>query len=153
MTNWQDRIVGARMAVDDEYSSAIDNSGFSRQEWGMVMTAVEFDIRNADDDEHAELYADTSNLKDIMPEVESVAEMQSMGMGQQADSGGGGVLDSVKSALGLGGDGSDDADLERRVREAEDLVDGYATELQAHLEANGTWEEVLAAYREQDESA
>lgn len=151
MTDWQDRIVGARMAVDDEYSSAIDDSGFSRQEWGLVMTAVEFDVRNADDPDRAELYADTSNISDIMPEVENVAQMQSMGMGQGAgDGSGGGFLDSVKSALGLGSGGGGGENLERRVAEAKDLADGYASELQAYLEENGSWTDVLGAYRDQN---
>ena len=149
MSNWQDRIVGARMAVDTDYSPTIDSSSFSRQEWGLVMTAVDFDIRHADDPERAELYADTANVREIMPEVENVAQMQSMGMGQQSQpDSGGGFLDDVKSALGLGGGGggSDEPD-EARIREAEDLVDGYTTKLQAHLEANGSWEEVLETYR------
>ncbi|WP_255196065.1 DUF5799 family protein [Halorarius litoreus] len=151
MSNWQDRIIGARMAVDNDYSPTIDSSSFSRQEWGLVMTAVEFDIHNADDPDEAELYAETGKLRDIMPEVENVAQMQSMGMGQQSrpdDSGG--LLDNVKSALGLsgGGDGSDEPD-EDRIREAESLIDGYTTKLQAHLEANGSWEEVLEVYRQE----
>lgn len=148
MTDWQDRIVGARMAVDNEYSPTIDNSGFSRQEWGLVMTAVEFDIRHADDPDRAELYARTEHIRDIMPEVENVARMQSVGMGQQSGrDDGGGLLDSIKSSLGLSGSGSSDEPDEARIREAEDLVDGYTTRLQTHLEENGSWEDVLEVYR------
>jgi hypothetical protein len=150
MSDWQNRIVGARMAVDTEYSPTVDNSGFSRQEWGLVMTAVEFDIRHADDPDRAELYADTEHIRDIMPEVENVAKMQPMGMGQQQEQSGG-LLDNLKSSLGIGrgGGGSKEPD-EDRIREAEELVDGYAKQLQAHLEKNGSWEEVLEVYRESD---
>lgn len=150
MTGWRDRMVGARMAVDDEFSPEVDGSSFTRQEWGLVMTAVEFDVHRADDPAAAELYADTDRLPEIMPEVERVAEMQSMG-GAPRDESGGGLLDSVRSALGLSGGGADGVDQDR-VREAERLVDGYATALQAHLEETGSWADVLAAYREEDAS-
>lgn len=146
MSEWQDRIVGARMAVDNDYSPRIDNSGFSRQEWGLIMTAVEFDIRDAADDEEAELYADTSNLPEIMPEVENVAQMSSMGAAGNQQSSSGGFVDSVKSALGLGGGSSGGGVDEDRLSEAEELAQGYATELQRYLEQNDSWDEVRAAY-------
>lgn len=147
MSEWQDRIVGARMAVDNDYSPRINNSDFSRQEWGLIMTAVEFDIRDAADDEKAELYADTSNLPEIMPEVENVAQMSSMGTaGTQQNDSGGGFVDSVKSALGLGGGSGGNGMDEDRISEAEELAQGYATELQRYLEQNDSWDEVRAAY-------
>lgn len=149
MSDWQDRIVGARMAVDDSYASAIDNSQFSRQEWGLIMTAVEFDISDPADDERARLVADTSNVGEIMPEVERVAEMQGGGMagaGQTDRSGG--FLDSVKGALGLGGGGRGGGVDEDTVAAAESLVQGYAEELQAYLEDEGRWDEIRTAYRD-----
>lgn len=147
MTEWRDRMVGARMAVDDRFSSEVDDSSFSRQEWGLIMTAVEFDIHDPGDDEAAELYADTEHLPDVMPEVERVASMQSMAAARGRDAGGG-LLDSVKSAIGLSSGGGTDEPDPGRVREARELVDGYATALQLYLEENGSWADVRAAYLE-----
>ncbi|MFC7175758.1 DUF5799 family protein [Halosegnis marinus] len=144
MTDWQDRIVGARMAVDTEFADRVEASGFSRQEWGLVMTATEFDIEDGDE---PRLYADTSRLPDIMPEVEKVEERTPMGPGGQEESSGG-ILSNITSALGLGGDGGSSGDTEERVREAEELTQGYARELQRHLEEKGSWEDVVAAYRD-----
>jgi hypothetical protein len=152
MSEWQDRIVGARMAVDDEYAATIDNSQFSRQEWGLIMTAVEFDIREAADEQRAQLFADTSSLPQIMPEVEKVAEMNAMGGPQQPSGGGGGILGGLKDALGLGGSGGGTTSVDQqKVEAAERLVDGYASELQAYLEDEGRWTEVREVYVETTE--
>ncbi|WP_254823047.1 DUF5799 family protein [Haloglomus halophilum] len=150
-TAWSDRIVGARMAVDSEFSSEVDRSVFSRQEWGLVMTAVEFDIESAGDEETAELVANTDSLREVLPELERAREAQAaMAAGRDPDSGGGsGILDSVKGALGLDGDDDVEEIDEDQLREAERLADAYATELQAYLESNGRWEEIRTAYVEQ----
>jgi hypothetical protein len=146
MTDWQDMIVGDRMTVDDEFSRRVDNSRFSRQEWGLIMTATRFEIRNAEDEDAAELVADTSELSGIMPELENVANMGPMGRPQRDDSGGG-LFDSLFDALGLGGRDDDGTDQER-LEAAERLVGAYADELQAHLEAEGRWGDVRAAAAE-----
>lgn len=143
MSDWQDMIVGDRMAVDNEFSSTVENSQFSRQEWGLIMTATSFEIENADDEDAAELVADTTELPTIMPELENVANMGPMGQPVDDGGGGGGLLDSVFDALGLGGE--DDELDEERLEAAEALVGTYAEELQAHLEAEGRWSEVRAA--------
>lgn len=145
-SDWRDRIVGARMTVDDKYASTIDNSQFSRQEWGLVMTAVEFDIEHAANESEARLVADTSSLPDVIPELDRVREAQQMGAGGGGSRGDSGVLGTVKDALGLGG-GGDGMD-EEKLRAAEDLVDGYARELQTHLEERGRWQEIRAAATE-----
>lgn len=148
-TPWTDRIVGARMAVDSEFAPQVDASGFSRQEWGLVMTAVEFDIQQADSPD-AELVAVTETIRDVMPELERAREAQAAmaaGRDPSAESGGG-LLDTVKGALGLNDDNGDEFD-EARIREAADLADSYAVELQAYLEENDRWEEIRAAYRDQ----
>lgn len=154
MSDWQDKMVGARMAVDDSYSSAVDNSRFSRQEWGLIMTAVEFDIRDPADEERAELVADTSHLPDIVPELEKVANMQGAmgGMGEPDRGGGGGLFDSLKGALGLGGDDGTEVD-ESKVLAAESLAEGYAAELQAYLEEHGRWTEIRETYRQSRDRA
>jgi len=145
MSDWQDRIVGARMTVDTEYEDRVEASSFSRQEWGLVMTATEFDI---EDGEEPRLYADTEHLADIMPEVEKVAQRTPTNPGG-AEDGSDGIIGTVKSALGLGGSGGSSEPTEERVREAEQLTEGYARELQRHLEARGNWEDVVETYRDE----
>lgn len=143
MSNWTDAIVGDRMAVDREFSERVRESRFSNQEWGLVMTAVEFEIEHAEDPERARIVADTSKLPSIVPELEKVSE-QIGGMGE-AGGDSGGVLDSIRGALF--GDGSSDDDREKR-EAAERLTREYADALQSHLESNGTWEQVRIAYQE-----
>lgn len=150
---WTDMIVGARMAVDSEFSTQVDNSQFSRQEWSLLMTAVEFEVEHADDPERARLVADTSKVSDIMPEVQRAANMQGMQKpyGGQGTPGtgrsiGGGLLESVRDALGLGGgSGSAPAVDQATVSAAVSLVDRYATDLQSHLERENRWEDVRRA--------
>ncbi len=149
MSDWTDAIVGDRMTVDREFTDRVVNSRFSTQEWGLIMTAAEFEIEHADDPERARIVADTTKLPAIMPELENVRSgMAAMG-GPAAGAGsgggsGGGILDSIKGALGLGGDDANDEELAA----AEALVQEYADRLQEHLEENGTWEQVRIAYQE-----
>ena len=147
MTDWQDMIVGDRMAVDGEFDPRVDDSRFTRQEWGLIMTATTFEIENPEDGEAAELVANTEELRGMMPEIEKVAEMDPMG-GTPADDpdSGGGFLGSVFSALGLGGDGGGGPGGvdEEKLEAAETLVAEYAAELQAHLESEGRWDEIRA---------
>jgi len=42
--DWTDRIAGERMAVDKQFADRVEGSSFSNQQWGLVMTAVEFEI-------------------------------------------------------------------------------------------------------------
>jgi hypothetical protein len=151
MSEWTDAIVGERMTVDNEFTDRVSASRFSSQEWGLIMTATEFEIEKADDPDEARLVADTSSLPAIMPELENVrSQVAAMGgAGGQGGGGssGGGIVDSIKGALGLGGGdagGASDEELEA----AERLAQEYADELQAHLEDNGRWEQVRVAYRE-----
>ena len=150
MSEWTDAIVGERMTVDNQFNERVAASRFSSQEWGLIMTATELEIENADDPEAARVVADTSNLPAIMPELENLrSQMAGMGGapgGDAGGSGGGGLVDSIKGALGLGGgsDGPSDEELEA----AERLTQEYADELQAHLEEVGKWEQVRVAYQE-----
>jgi len=141
---WQDIIVGDRMAVDQEFSQRVADSEFSRQEWGLVMTAVEFEIENPGDAETARIVADTSKVEQVMPEMENIrSQMDAMGAGGGGGGGsstGGGVFDSVKNALGLGGGGSGVDD--DRLAAAERLAQEYADELQQRLESQGKWAQV-----------
>lgn len=146
---WQDRIVGDRMTVDQAFNDQVQRSQFSNQEWGMIMTAVEFDIENPESDD-ARLIADTTNVPTIIPELDKMNQrMAGPGGGQTQSSG---FLGSVKNALGLGssknGENSPDAD---RVQAAESLAQAYAEELQAHLEERGKWDDVRSAASQNDQ--
>jgi hypothetical protein len=150
MSEWTDAIVGERMTVDNQFNERVAASRFSSQEWGLIMTATEFEIENADDPEAARVVADTSSLPAIMPELENLrSQMAGMGGTPGGDSGGsdGGVVDSIKGALGLGGGGGS-GPSDEELEAAERLVQEYADELQAHLEEVGKWEQVRVAYQE-----
>lgn len=151
MSEWTDAIVGERMTVDNQFNDRVAASRFSSQEWGLIMTAIDFEIENADDPEEARVVADTSSLPAIMPELENLrSQMAGMGGapgGGETGGSGGGLVDSIKGALGLGGGGGggpSDEELEAAKR----LVQEYADELQAHLEEVGKWEQVRVAYQE-----
>ncbi|WP_254534581.1 DUF5799 family protein [Halomarina litorea] len=146
--NWTDRIVGTRMAVDREFEERLGQSEFERQEWGLVMTAVEFDIENPEDPESARLVGDTENLPAIVPELERIANENPMGGGSKKQSSG--VLGSLKNALGMGGD--DSKFDESKVQAAEALVAEYTDMLQARLEDNGRWAEICEAARTSKEA-
>ncbi|ESS03306.1 MAG: hypothetical protein A07HR67_01701 [uncultured archaeon A07HR67] len=148
MSEWTDAIVGERMTVDNQFNERVTASRFSSQEWGLIMTAAEFEIEHSNDPEAARLVADTSNLPAVMPELENVrSQVAAMGGGGgDAGGSGGGIVDSILGALGLGedADGASDEEIEA----AERLVQEYADELQAHLEEVGKWEQVRVAYQE-----
>ena len=130
---WRDVIVGDRMQVDQEFAERVRQSGFSNQQWSLVMTAVELELHGSGED--AELYANTERVRDIVPELDRITEQ----MGPGGGDGGGGLVDSVKSSLGLGGSAVD----EETVREAEQLATAYARTLEEHLRETGKWDRVV----------
>lgn len=143
-SDWTDAIVGERMAVDQQFAAEVRESSFSNQEWGLIMTAAEFDIVDADDAENARIEPDTSKVAGIMPEVEKMDRTMGGGPGTAAGSSdSGGVFSSVKDALGVGDEEESD-----RMDDAEALLERYAEMLQAHLVENGGWEQVRIAYQE-----
>ena len=149
MAHWTDSIVGDRMTVDREFNDNVVNSRFSSQEWGLIMTATEFEIENADDAEDARIVANTEKVPQIIPELDNIRkQMGAMGGGgQDSSSSGGGIVDSIKGALGLGGDGGKKGEQEK-LEDAERLTQAYADALQQHLEEKGKWEQVRVAYQE-----
>jgi len=150
MSEWTDAIVGERMAVDNQFTDRVTASRFSSPEWGLIMTATEFEIADADDPDAAQIVADTTNLSAVMPELENVrSQVAAMGGATNDDGGssGGGLLGSVLGALGLGGS-SDDSPSDEELEAAEQLVQAYADELQAHLVEVGRWEQIRIAYQE-----
>ena len=139
-SNWTDRIVGERMQVDQAFNEKVAASNFSNQQWGLIMTAVEFEIENPDDPESARIVANTSKVESIVPELENID--QRTGMAAQGGGGSGssgGLLDGVKSALGLGGGGGVDRE---QLAAAEELTQMYASDLQEKLQARGKWVDV-----------
>ncbi|GAB3683296.1 DUF5799 family protein [Salinarchaeum chitinilyticum] len=147
MSAWTDQFVGDRMAVDREFSQRVAASEFSSQEWGTIMTAVEFHVENPSSPEDARVVADTSKIDQVLPAIE---QMQGgMGMGGAPGSGGGsagadddskrggsGLFGSIKKSLGMGGDD----ESEHRAEAAAALADEYAQQFQDHLEKQGKWE-------------
>jgi len=128
------------MRVDKQFSDRVRASSFSNQQWGLVMTAVEFDIDGPEDPASARLVADTSKLGSIMPELDKVGRQGPMGAGADSSpsESSGGFLDGLKAALGIAGGDGDDG----RGEEAAELAQAYADELQAELESSGRWESV-----------
>ena len=150
MADWTDSIVGDRMSVDREFNDRIAASRFSSQEWGLIMTATEFEIEHPDDPDRARIVADTDKLPQMMPELERVrSQVGAMGGatddGDGGGGGGGGLIDSIKGAFGLGDGGGADRE---RLEAAERLTQEYADELQSRLESKGKWEQVRVAYQE-----
>ncbi len=144
MGEWTDQFVGDRMAVDQEFSERVAASEFTRQEWGTIMTAVEFEIVEAATPEQAELVAETSSVEQIMPALEQIQEgMGAMGAeptGQRQNESGG-LLGRITSKLGLSEEGDD---IDERLASAEGLADEYATAFQNHLEREGKWEQACS---------
>ncbi|MFD1646158.1 DUF5799 family protein [Haloarchaeobius litoreus] len=146
---WTDQVVGERMTVDKEFTQDVLNSEFTNQEWDLIMSAVEFEIENPDSPEEARIVANTEKVATIVPELDDInAQMQAMGGapggGSRNRGNGGGIVDSVKSALGMGGgDGDGDPDQER-IEAASELAARYGEELQEHLESKGRWAEICA---------
>lgn len=138
--DWTDLVVGDRMRVDQEFAPRVETSRFSRQQWGLIMTAVEFDIENPEDPEEARLVSETSNLPHVIPELDEIDRQVAAMGGAPAGESSGGLLSGVLDAIGLGG-GNDAEQLDA----AERLTQEYADLLQAHLETEGKWERVRTA--------
>ncbi|MFB6189036.1 MAG: DUF5799 family protein [Halapricum sp.] len=142
--NWTDMIAGERMQVDQEFEDRLTASSFSRQQWGLVMTAVEFEIENPDDPASARLYADTSKLSSVMSRIEQLGEQGGSmgGLSPEPSTGGsgGGLLSKLTSALSLGGGGGGG----KLQAEAEELAEEYAEELQNRLKNRGRWKTICA---------
>jgi hypothetical protein len=133
---WVEQIAGARMQVDQRFQDRIVDSEFTNQQWGLIMSAVEFEIRDPETPSEAELVANTDRVEQILPEVEDIP--QGMGGPPGGPSGGrsGGLLSRLKQLLS-GGD-SDEVDQDR-LDAATTLADEYVVELQTFLEDEGQW--------------
>ncbi len=139
--SWTDRIVGERMTVDQAFTTAVEDSRFSSQEWSLIMTATEFEIVDPATPERATLRANTDKVEQILPELERIRS-QTGAMGaptnDSAGASSGGLFASLKRSLGFGSERTYDAEREA----AERLTQAYADQLQAKLESNGRWESI-----------
>jgi hypothetical protein len=140
---WRDQLAGARMQVDQQFNDRVLSSEFSNQEWGLIMTAVEFDIEDPEDPETAELVANTDHIDQIMPELDNLPQGLGASPDSQSDSSGG-FLSSVKNALGLSPSTVDEPDSDD-FEAATALVEEYTAALQAHLEDEKQWAAVCSA--------
>ena len=142
---WRESLAGARMQVDQQFNDSVLNSQFTNQQWGLIMTAVEFDIEHPDQPEQARLVANTEKVKHVLPELDNVAQgMGGVPANQQQrsqSSGGGGLLGSLRNILGGGSGGGSSVDKER-LEAARTLTQEYADELQQFLEEQGRWEDI-----------
>jgi hypothetical protein len=148
---WTDMLAGARMQVDQQFQERLEQSDFTNQEWGLVMTAVEFEVLNADDPEEAQLVAEREQIRQIIPELDSIQrEMGGAARPVESNPDGSGMFGRIKQYLGfLSDDTSDETDQER-LATAKVLVDEYTEQLEAYLRERGRWEEVRQAAAEQD---
>lgn len=156
MPDWTDKLARARITVDKEFYEDVERSQFTEQEWGMIMTAVEWRVRNAEDPETARLVADTSKVSDILPQLREirtrVREAQ-RGVGRPrtlAD----GFTGWINGFVEMLGNVLSNEPRDARLRDAEKLANRYAIRVQEYLEDRGRWEEVrLAAAEEQRQAS
>jgi hypothetical protein len=155
MTNeWTDQLAGARMQVDQRFQETLEASSFTSQEWGLVMTAIDWDIENPEQPDEAELVADTDKLSEIIPELENI-QKQMGGAQRPVDEGPdtSGFLGRIKRYIHDLQSGSSGESSTKRLNDAEELVNGYTLELQNHLEERDRWEELCElAAAEQSQS-
>lgn len=142
--DWTNVIAAERMQLDQEFGDRIASSSFNRQQWGLVMTALELEIENPSDPDTARIVPDTSSVPAILPELDRIGQQGPMGMDSGSSGSSGGLVDSVKGALGFGGDSADD----ERLDEATELATEYCERLQETLESKGRWENVCQRARD-----
>ena len=143
---WTDQLAGARMQVDQRFQDTLEASSFTSQEWGLVMTAIDWDIENPKTPEEAELVADTDQLSEIIPELENIQNQ--MGGAQRPVEEGPdtrGFLGRIKRYVHDLTSNASGESSKKRYNDAVELVEGYTIELQSYLEERGRWEEICAA--------
>jgi hypothetical protein len=144
-SDWQDHLAGARMRVDQQFEQRVRDSRFSSQEWGLIMTAVEFEVRSADDPDSARLVADTDKLGAVVPELGKIQEEMGGAPRPPSGSSGGGLFGRLWQYLGgLTSDSGPEGSSDEQLEAARSLADDYAVELQAYLEEQGRWTDVCA---------
>jgi len=144
-SDWQDHLAGARMRVDQQFEQRVRDSRFSSQEWGLIMTAVEFEVQSASDPDSARLVADTDKVAAVVPELGKIQEEMGGAPRPSGGSSGGGIFGRLRQYLGgLTGDSGPEGSGDEQLEAARALADDYAVELQAFLEEQGRWADVCA---------
>ncbi|MEF8814848.1 MAG: DUF5799 family protein [Halovenus sp.] len=141
--DWTERLAGARMQVDRRFNDRVLDSRFTNQEWGLIMTAVEFDIDNPEHPGQAQLVAKTDHLEDIIGELDSI-QREMGGSPTSVDGGpaGNNIFGRLRQYLaGLKTNSGGGNDREKLLA-ASKLVEEYATELQQFLKEQGRWEDI-----------
>ena len=140
---WTDNLAGARMQVDQQFNDRILDSRFTNQEWGLIMTAVDFEIENPESPGEAELVANTDDLEHIVSELGNI-QQQMGGSPEPVDEGSsggllGGKLGKYIDALRTN---SRSGNEREKLEDATELVEAYTSELQAFLEEQGRWGQI-----------
>ena len=150
-TDWQDHLAGARMRVDQQFEQRVRDSRFSSQEWGLIMTAVEFEVQSAGEPDSARLVADTDKLQAVVPELGKIQEEMGGAPRPPSGSSGGGLFGRLRQYLGgLTSDSGPEGNSDEQLEAARELADDYAVELQAYLEEQGRWSDVCALAADAD---
>jgi len=138
---WTDQLAGARMQVDKQFNDRIIQSEFTNQEWGLIMTAVEFEVENPDSPD-AKLVANTDNLPEILPHLEEIEDGMGGPPGGTSQGGSGGVVGRLGKYLKGFTGGSESGVDEEKLQAATSLVEEYTAELQAFLEEQNRWDKL-----------
>lgn len=149
MPEWTDKLARARIQVDKEFHEEVKRTQFTEQEWGLVMTAVEWRVANPDDPEHARLVAETDNVKDILPQltrirrdVETAAAGPDAARQRSLAEGFSGWINGFVEMLSRA---VTSESTDSRVEDAETLAAEYAERVQDYLERRNRWDEVRQA--------
>lgn len=149
MADWTDQFIGDRMAVDQEFSDRIQSSSFTTQEWGTIMTAVEFVIESPEDPESATLVARTDDIEHVLPALEDMqGPMGPAGPESSGQSGSGGIVSRILGSLGIGEEKEEKID-EEQLQTAKQLADEYASAFEDHLKEQEKWEQACSVAAEE----
>jgi hypothetical protein len=130
MADWYSRAAHERVQVDSSFNSRLRDKPVTAHQWGLLMTAIEFDIVNPEEPERARIVPDVSKVDSVLDQVKEAEDAPNAPAPDSP-----GIVERVKRALGI----SESEDPYKRA--ARSLASQYATELQAELEKQGRWEE------------
>lgn len=148
MADWTDQFIGDRMAVDQEFSDRIQNSSFTTQEWGTIMTAVEFVIESPENPESATLVARTDDIEHVLPALEDMqGPMGPAGPGSSEQSSSDGIVSRILGSLGIGEE--EEKIDEEQLQTAKQLADEYASTFEEHLKEQEKWEQACSVAAEE----
>jgi hypothetical protein len=136
--DWTNHLAGARMAVDQQFEDRVLASDFSNQQWGLIMSAVEFRIERAAEPDAASLVVETEQVEAIVPELNKIQD-QMGGAPGEPQGGSGSTMDRIKDWLGMSQHNEED-----QLAEATVLVEAYGDQLERYLKEQDRWEDICA---------